>query len=76
MLIYYPTMLIILPELITVDKRDGQPFVKVSNQPGPLIELSYYANTIVPHFALESIMVTALNNLYKNSGVDDLTQVS
>lgn len=62
--------------MITVDKRDGQPFIKASNDPKHLIELSYYANTIVPHVALESIMITALHNAYKTSGVDDPTMVT
>lgn len=61
--------------LIKVDKRDGQPFYKPSPETAHVIELSYYANTIVPHFALESIMLTALHNLSRQNKSDDPYQV-
>ena len=31
-----------------------------------VIELAYYSNSLVSHFALESIMVTALHTLAKD----------
>ncbi|KAJ6637883.1 Glycerol-3-phosphate acyltransferase 1, mitochondrial [Pseudolycoriella hygida] len=53
------------PNMITLEKRASQLFFKPVTMIPNVIELSYYSNSLVPHFALESIMVTALNTLAK-----------
>ncbi|XP_037027225.1 glycerol-3-phosphate acyltransferase 1, mitochondrial isoform X2 [Bradysia coprophila] len=53
------------PNMITVEKRSSQLFFKPVTMIPNVIELSYYSNSLVPHFALESIMITALNALAK-----------
>jgi len=53
------------PSMITMEKRSSQLFFKPMTMIPNVIELSYYSNSLVPHFALESILITALNTLAK-----------
>lgn len=41
-----------------------------------VIELAYYSNSLVPHFALDSIMVTALHTMAKEHERNYPTEVS
>lgn len=65
-----------LSDMITVEKRGAQLFFKPVTQIPNVIELSYYSNSLVPHFALESIMITALNTLAKELEKKFPTKVS
>lgn len=51
--------------MIAVESRSGQEFYKPVVNRTNVIELAYYSNSLVPHFALDSIMVTALHTLAK-----------
>lgn len=54
------------PDLVTIEKRGNQQFLKaITNLPN-VIELSYYSNSLLPHFALESIMITAFHDSLKH----------
>ncbi|XP_049538115.1 glycerol-3-phosphate acyltransferase 1, mitochondrial isoform X2 [Anopheles darlingi] len=46
------------PGLVTKELRNGQTFIKPVTMIPNVIELSYYSNCLLPHFALESIIVT------------------
>ncbi|XP_052869572.1 glycerol-3-phosphate acyltransferase 1, mitochondrial [Anopheles cruzii] len=46
------------PGLVTRELRNGQPFIKPVVMIPNVIELAYYSNCLLPHFALESIVVT------------------
>lgn len=48
-------------ELIGVETREDQVFYKPIDRAESFIELSYYSNSLVPFFALDSIMVTAMH---------------
>lgn len=62
--------------MITVEKRASQLFFKPVTMIPNVIELSYYSNSLVPHFALESILITALNTLAKEFEKKNPTKVS
>lgn len=62
--------------MITVEKRASQLFFKPVIMIPNVIELSYYSNSLVPHFALESVMITALNTLAKEFEKKFPTKVS
>jgi len=48
------------PDMIIKEKRGNNVFIKpVTNTPN-VIELSYYSNSLMPHFALESIIITTV----------------
>ncbi|XP_049285488.1 glycerol-3-phosphate acyltransferase 1, mitochondrial isoform X3 [Anopheles funestus] len=51
------------PGLVTKEMRNGQLFIKPVVMIPNVIELSYYSNCLLPHFALESIVVTCANLL-------------
>uniref|UniRef100_A0A336MYD6 CSON009880 protein n=1 Tax=Culicoides sonorensis TaxID=179676 RepID=A0A336MYD6_CULSO len=51
------------PGLVTVEKRGVQTFIKPVTMIPNVIELYYYANTVVPFYALESVIVTVANKL-------------
>lgn len=53
-------------DLIGVEMRGDQPFYKPVARAESFIELSYYSNSLVPFFALDSIMVTAMHTQAKN----------
>ncbi|XP_035780299.1 glycerol-3-phosphate acyltransferase 1, mitochondrial-like isoform X2 [Anopheles albimanus] len=46
------------PGLVTKEQRNGQTFIKPVTMIPNVIELSYYSNCLLPHFALESIIIT------------------
>lgn len=48
------------PGMIIREKRGLQVFIKPIIDLPNVIELSYYSNSLVPHFALDSIVVTAM----------------
>lgn len=52
--------------MIVKETRNGQQFYRPVVILPNVIELAYYSNSLVPHFALDSIMVTALNTLAKD----------
>lgn len=62
--------------LITKETRGTQPFFKPVVMLPNVIELAYYSNSLVPHFALDSIMVTALHTLAKEHERNNPTDVS
>lgn len=53
------------PGMIAIEKRGSQIFYKPVTMIPNVIELAYYSNSLVPHFALDSIMVTAINTFSK-----------
>lgn len=67
------------PELIKAEVQDDQPFYKPVASAESFIELSYYSNSLVPFFALDSIMVTAIHTQateYATRNPADVTQLS
>lgn len=64
------------PSMITVEKRGQQQFFKPVTMVPNVIELSYYSNSLVPHFALDSIVITALQTLAKEYELKYPTKVS
>lgn len=55
------------PGLVTKEKRAGQPFFKPVTLVPNVIELAYYSNSLVPHFALDSIVITAASLLKRQA---------
>lgn len=53
------------PGLVTIEKRGVQTFIRPVTLIPNVIELYYYANTVVPFYALDSVVVTVANNLGK-----------
>lgn len=49
--------------LIASEKRNGQLFFKPMPDVRSLIELSYYSNSLVAHFALDSVVICTLHKL-------------
>uniref|UniRef100_A0AAG5CV71 Phospholipid/glycerol acyltransferase domain-containing protein n=1 Tax=Anopheles atroparvus TaxID=41427 RepID=A0AAG5CV71_ANOAO len=47
------------PGLVAKEQRNGQIFIKPVLLIPNVIELSYYSNCLIPHFSVESIVVTA-----------------
>lgn len=54
-------------ELIAVEQRAGQTFYKPLARRESFIELAYYSNSLVPHYALDSIVVTAMYTLEREA---------
>lgn len=54
-------------ELIAVEQRAGQTFYKPIARRESFIELAYYSNSLVPHYALDSIVVTAMYTLEREA---------
>lgn len=53
-------------ELIAVEQqREAEPFYRPVARAESFIELSYYSNSLVPFFALDAIMVTAMDTQAK-----------
>lgn len=55
------------PGLITKEHRNGQLFVKPVTLVPNVIELAYYSNSLIPHFALDSIVITAAVLLHRTA---------
>lgn len=53
------------PGLVTIEKRGVQTFIRPVTMIPNVIELYYYANTVVPYYALDSVIVTVANSLAK-----------
>lgn len=54
------------PSLIKVDLIGGsQRFIKPVHTIETMLELSYYANTLMPHYALEAVVATVVYSLLK-----------
>ncbi|XP_055585348.1 glycerol-3-phosphate acyltransferase 1, mitochondrial [Uranotaenia lowii] len=51
------------PGLVTVERRTHQLFIRPVTLVPNVIELAYYSNSLVPHFALDSIIVTCASYL-------------
>lgn len=51
------------PGLVTMEKRGTQLFIKPVTMIPNVIELAYYSNSLVPHFALDSIVITVASLL-------------
>lgn len=64
------------PTMITIEKRGQQQFFKPVTSVPNCIELSYYSNTLLPHYALDSIVITALQMLAKEYELKYPTKVS
>lgn len=54
------------PGLVTIEKRGVQTFIRPVTMIPNVIELYYYANTVVPYYALDSVIVTVANSLAKS----------
>lgn len=50
-------------EMITSEKRNGQQFIKPVTTIPNVIELSYYANSLVSHFVLDAIIISTATKL-------------
>lgn len=46
------------PGLVTKEKRGNQQFIKPVTMVPNVIELAYYSNSLIPHFAMDSIVIT------------------
>lgn len=55
------------PGMIVREKRSMQVFIKPITSTPNVIELSYYSNSLLPHFALESIVITAMDKTLKEN---------
>lgn len=55
------------PGLVIKETRNGQPFIKPVTMVPNVIELAYYSNSLIPHFALNSIVVTSAALLHRNA---------
>lgn len=55
------------PGLVTKEKRGAQLFIKPVTMIPNVIELAYYSNSLVPHFALDSIVITAASLLKRQA---------
>ncbi|EAT41268.1 AAEL007080-PA [Aedes aegypti] len=55
------------PGLVTKEKRAGQMFFKPVTMIPNVIELAYYSNSLVPHFALDSIVITVASFLKRQA---------
>ena len=55
------------PGLVAKEKRGAQTFIKPVTIVPNVIELSYYSNAVIPHFALESIVITSAVLLKKEN---------
>ncbi|XP_035901980.1 glycerol-3-phosphate acyltransferase 1, mitochondrial isoform X5 [Anopheles stephensi] len=55
------------PGLVSKEMRNGQLFIKPVVMIPNVIELSYYSNCLIPHFALESIVVTCATLLKRET---------
>lgn len=55
------------PGLVTKEKRGAQLFIKPVTMIPNVIELSYYSNSLVPHFALDSIVITVASLLKREA---------
>ncbi|XP_055848685.1 glycerol-3-phosphate acyltransferase 1, mitochondrial isoform X1 [Episyrphus balteatus] len=58
------------PDLVLRSKRDQQNYIQPNPLVPRLIELAYYSNTLTPHFALESIVLTSLHTLLSDKPSD------
>lgn len=59
------------PLLVHKEKIEMKEFIKPHIELPHSIELSYYSNTLVPHFALDSVIALAINSLDTSSGYLD-----
>ncbi|GAB0097722.1 glycerol-3-phosphate acyltransferase 1, mitochondrial [Sergentomyia squamirostris] len=62
--------------LITVDRTNDDKFIKPINTVPAMLELSYYANTLMPFYVLESIVMAAIYALIRSSDEADLAEVT
>ncbi|XP_018579131.1 glycerol-3-phosphate acyltransferase 1, mitochondrial isoform X2 [Anoplophora glabripennis] len=56
------------PALVRKERTNNEEIIKPIAILPNVIELTYYSNTVVPHFALESIVAIAIGALDKSSG--------
>ncbi|XP_044753741.1 glycerol-3-phosphate acyltransferase 1, mitochondrial isoform X3 [Coccinella septempunctata] len=56
------------PSLVQKEKVESQEIIKPRIELPNSIELSYYSNILVPHFALDSVIALAINSLDRSSG--------
>lgn len=57
------TYLLFVIEMIISETRNGQPFFKPNTATSDVIELSYYANSLVSHFVLDAVIVSTATKL-------------
>lgn len=55
------------PGLVTKETRNGQLFIKPVTLVPNVIELAYYSNSLIPHFALDSIVITSAVLLHRSA---------
>ncbi|XP_058811854.1 glycerol-3-phosphate acyltransferase 1, mitochondrial isoform X3 [Topomyia yanbarensis] len=55
------------PGLVTKEKRGTQMFIKPVTMVPNVIELSYYSNSLIPHFAMDSIVITCATLLRREA---------
>ncbi|XP_045473576.1 glycerol-3-phosphate acyltransferase 1, mitochondrial isoform X3 [Harmonia axyridis] len=63
------------PSLVQKEKVESQEMVKPRVELPNSIELSYYSNTLVPHFALDSVIALSISSLETTSGYVDAAQL-
>lgn len=52
--------------MIVQERRAGQKFYRPIMDTPNVIELSYYSNSLVAHYALDSIFITTIHNMCKH----------
>ncbi|XP_058450129.1 glycerol-3-phosphate acyltransferase 1, mitochondrial isoform X2 [Malaya genurostris] len=55
------------PGLVTKEKRGTQMFIKPVTMIPNVIELSYYSNSLIPHFVIDSIVITCATLLKREA---------
>lgn len=55
------------PGLVLKETRNGQLFIKPVTLVPNVIELAYYSNSLIPHFALDSIVITSAVLLHRSA---------
>lgn len=56
------------PALVRREKRNNEDIIKPVSILPNVIELTYYSNTVITYYALESIVAIALSSLPKKAG--------
>ncbi|KAL3268704.1 hypothetical protein HHI36_007806 [Cryptolaemus montrouzieri] len=59
------------PALVRKERMNKQEIIKPQIDLPNSIELSYYSNTLVPHYAIDSIIALAINSIDDKSGIID-----
>lgn len=55
------------PGLVTMERRGAQLFIKPVTMVPNVIELAYYSNSLIPHFTMDSIVITSAALLHRKA---------